>query len=406
MLPSGQARMATSNRNRGLELLIRKRGPGGESAFEIKVYRPDRAFLCMRPVRRSDLRIDENTIEEADGTVHVLHLVDSGRHLRLTHLEYAVWSRMDGRHSIQDLATSLVIEHGRFDFDEIRRTLGRLRGAGLIEERRPGLLRLRRSDTGRPVRSLARRIAELDIRWDGVDRLFGRLHRVFWPLFSRPALPAAVLFGVVGLWQYGVARWGPEHDLLRLPGWAWALLFFGLLPVFMVVHELAHGLACKAHGRRVRAVGVTMIDHLLPGVYVDVTDMYMASRRARIEVALAGPLANLVVAAVLVLTERLFDLAAVGAVLQVGADANLALALYTLWPFWGVQEDGYDALCEALGQPRLRQRSVAWLRARLRGKASPQGITAGRALVYLGGVGITWLAVVVGVCWRAWASGG
>ncbi len=403
MLPSGQAKMATSNRKRGLELLIRKRGPGGESAFEIKVYRPDRAFLRMRPVRRADLRIDENTIEEADGTVHVLHLLDTGRHLRLSASEHAVWSRMDGRHSIQDLATTLVIEHGHFDFDEIRHTLGRLRGAGLIDERRPGLLRLRHTDTGVPVRSLARRIAELDVRWDKVDGLFSRLHRALWPLFSRPALPAAVLFGAVGVWQYAVGRWGPTQDLLHLPSWAWALLFFGLVPVFMVVHELAHGIACKARGRRVRAVGITMIDHLLPGVYVDVTDMYMASRGGRIVVALAGPLANLVVVAVMVLAADVVEQAAVDTVLWVGADANLALALYTLWPFWGVQEDGYDALCEALGQPRLRERSLAWLHARLRGEAPRQAITAGRALLYLGGVAITWLCVVAAACWWAWA---
>ncbi|RME22538.1 MAG: PqqD family protein, partial [Deltaproteobacteria bacterium] len=189
--------MANNPHQRGLELLIRTRGPDGQDSIEIKVYRPDRAFLRMRPVRRADLRIDENVIDEEGGRVHVLHLVDSGRHLQLSESEYAVWRRMDGRHSIQDLAAALVIEYGRFDFDEIRRTLGRLRGAGLIDERPPGVIRHRDVDTGRPVRSLARRIMELDLRREGVDGLFSALHRPLRPLFGWPLgiLGAVVTLG-------------------------------------------------------------------------------------------------------------------------------------------------------------------------------------------------------------------
>ncbi|RME21697.1 MAG: RIP metalloprotease, partial [Deltaproteobacteria bacterium] len=197
-------------------------------------------------------------------------------------------------------------------------------------------------------------------------------------------------------------RWGPGEVIL-LPTGVALLVFLGLLPLFVALHELGHGIACKACGRRVDAVGLTMIDHLVPGVYVDVTDIYMASRGQRIAVALAGPLVNLLVAGGLALVAAALPTTRASSLLWIAADANLALALYTLWPFWGIVEDGYDALGEALRQPRLRSLAWAWLRARLRRRAPPDSIAPWRAVMYLVGVGGTWLGV--GLAFVRWLWG-
>jgi hypothetical protein len=49
--------------------------------------------------------------------------------------------------------------------------------------------------------------------------------------------------------------------------------------------------------RRVREFGFTMLHGFIPTFYVDVTDIFMASRRARIVNALSGPLVHLFLAA-------------------------------------------------------------------------------------------------------------
>src|SRR5438445_10128420 len=66
--------------------------------------------------------------------------------------------------------------------------------------------------------------------------------------------------------------------------------------IAITVHEAGHALAIRHYGRRVRQLGVALY-YLFPCVYVDSTDMTLASRRERVLVSLVGPLAGIVVAA-------------------------------------------------------------------------------------------------------------
>lgn len=389
--------MSSSGSKRGLELLIRKRGAEGAGGFEIKVYRSDRAFLRLRPVQRAGLPMEIRRLDEVTGVVYVVHLPTLDRHVRLTRAELDVFSRMDGQHTVQDLAAQLVFAHGRFDFDEIRRTLGKLRGAGMVEVHRPQALRTRVLPGGDRVQSLARRLATYDRRWEEVDPLFARLYRWLRPLFSRWALPLEVLLALVGAGLYLALRWTgglPGHGL---PLWAWALLFLALTPAMMTLHELAHGVATKAHGRRVRAVGLTLLDGVVPSLYVDVTDMYMSTRRGRIVVALAGPLANAVLAAVFTLASLLAGEGILGGLLVVLADVNLALALFTAWPFHPLPEDGYEALSEGWRLTLLRERAWDWLRSRLGGAEPTLEIPSPTVQLWLAGTVLSGLLVVLAV---------
>ncbi|MCK6505553.1 hypothetical protein L6R53_19510 [Myxococcota bacterium] len=390
----------------GLELLIRKRGAEGAGAsFEIKVYAPDRAFLRMKPRRVEEAVAEVAVLDEATGRVFALRLREGDRVVRLSEHEYRIWERMDGRHSIQDLAAALVFEFGRFDFDEIRSTLGRLRGAGLVQtSSRSRLLRAQRVPGGPQVQSLARAVATFDRRWEeGVDRAFTRLHRALRPLWTRRALAGWVALALAGTAAWAVLRAGGGLDTAPLPTWAAALQFAGLLPLCMAVHELAHGMACKAHGRRVRAVGITVLDYVLPSFYVDVTDMSLSTRAGRVVVDLAGPLANLVLVGGATAAAALSADPWARAVWVGVADVNLALALFTAWPFHGLQEDGYHALSELLRVSLLRRRAGALLQAAL-GRA-PEGLDRprGPAALYLGGLVGTWAAV--GLLVGAWLAG-
>ena len=389
----------------GLELLIRKRGPqGAGAAFEIKVYTADRAFLRMKPRRLEDAVAEVAELDEATGKVFALRLREGDRVLRLNEHEYRIWQRMDGRHSIQDLAAALVFEFGRFDFDEIRHALGRLRGAGLIQSRQQsGLLRMQRVPGGPRVQSLARAIATFDKRWEAVDRPFARLHRALRPLLTRRALLLWAPLAAVGLVTWMVLRLDGRLSTAPLPTWGVVAVSLGLAPVAMALHEVAHGLACKAHGRRVRAVGITVLDYVMPSFYVDVTDMTLSTRGGRVMVDLAGPLANLVLAALATGAAVALPPWGARAALVVWADVNLALALFTAWPFHGLQEDGYAALSELLRVPLLRRRAGALLQATL-GRA-PAGLDRPRrpAIIYLIGLVLTWAAI--GLALGSWVAG-
>jgi hypothetical protein len=59
------------------------------------------------------------------------------------------------------------------------------------------------------------------------------------------------------------------------------LLFF----VSVALHQFVHGLACIHYRRRVREFGFTFLHGFVPTFYIDVTDIFMASRRARVVTA-------------------------------------------------------------------------------------------------------------------------
>src|SRR5260370_20022733 len=53
-------------------------------------------------------------------------------------------------------------------------------------------------------------------------------------------------------------------------------------------HQLVHGLALIHYGRRVREFGFTFLHGFVPTFYVDVTDIFMGSRKARVVTAVSG----------------------------------------------------------------------------------------------------------------------
>src|SRR5207249_9410814 len=99
-------------------------------------------------------------------------------------------------------------------------------------------------------------------------------------LFTPVALVVCVLLAVAGfaaaakLWRDAdVAAGFGANPLL-------AIITVKLLFILtLAAHQIVHGLALVHYGRRVREFGFTFLHGFLPTFYVDVTDIFMASRR-------------------------------------------------------------------------------------------------------------------------------
>src|SRR5256712_2192022 len=127
-------------------------------------------------------------------------------------------------------------------------------------------------------------------------------------LFTRAAVVLGLLLGFVGL-VAGVRLWPEADDIARGLG-ANPVKAILVVKVFFFVtvalHQIVHGLALVHYGRRVREFGFTFLHGFVPTFYVDVTDIFMVSRRARIVTALSGTLVHLVLGALwFVLAARL-----------------------------------------------------------------------------------------------------
>jgi putative peptide zinc metalloprotease protein len=175
------------------------------------------------------------------------------------------------------------------------------------------------------------------------------------------------------------------------------LLFFASV----ALHQFVHGLACIHYRRRVREFGFTFLHGFVPTFYIDVTDIFMATRRARVVTAVTGALVHLVLGAVAFIVAAK---APTGSFTQAFAAASgiiqwqaLVVALY---PFCFIEMDGYHVLVDVLGVPTLKSDAIAYVKGLLTG--------AGRVMrgreepLWIAYVGLSTLSVAAFIAFNVW----
>ena len=133
----------------------------------------------------------------------------------------------------------------------------------------------------------------------------------------------------------------------------------------VVNHQVIHALACVHYGRRVREFGFTILHGFIPTFYADVTDLFMASRRARIVNAVSGPLFHLVVGALCLWIATMLSPGLIQGFLVASAILQLQSFFISLYPFCFLEMDGYHVLVEWLGLPTLNHDAVRFVRESL-----------------------------------------
>ena len=361
-----------------LELLVRPKDD--EAAFEVREIGSASAFVQSRPQR-----IANDTFELAEGASRVAgqrHFIlknkTTDRYLMLTEREKFLWEQMDGRTSLQQIATAYVLRYGEFDFEIIPNLIRKLQRAQLLtltpsSRLRQALARNRRKPMVKAIESGFTVLERINISSRNVQRVFTALYRFGgFLLFTKAAvvmLAALALLGVgigVKLWQEGgdiVAGFGGHavRGILMVK-----LLFFATV----AAHQIVHGLALVHYGRRVREFGFTFLHGFVPTFYVDVTDIFMASRRARVVTAVAGASVHLVLGCLWFIVAYLSPL---GSFTQAFAAASGMIQwqafVIALYPFCFIEMDGYHVLVDVLGVPTLKQEAMAWAGALMRGRA-------------------------------------
>src|SRR5712664_16858 len=136
------------------------------------------------------------------------------------------------------------------------------------------------------------------------------------------------------------------------------LLFFASV----ALHQFVHGLALIHYRRRVREFGFTFLHGFVPTFYVDVTDIFMTSRRARVVTAVSGAVVHLVLGSVWFVVAQLSPL---GSFNQAFAAASGMIQwqafVIALYPFCFIEMDGYHVLADVLGMPTLKQEAMGWV---------------------------------------------
>lgn len=344
-----------------LELLIRAPGatPGSQGAFITKRYVANQVALTVRPKRIPEEAYELQAQSRKDSKVsYVVRHLESERYLFLNEEEYFLWQKMDGLHTLRDVATAYFLKFGSFDFSKIQRFLERARTDKLIVIAETDLMRRSLADTTLPTTwfgKLIARIRAIDWRLSKVDARVTKLYGRTRFMFTKPAYVIYVLLFIAGCVSLGqhYLRTGVtipwQEKLILMPV---VLLMLGLT---LVIHEVSHALACKHFRREVKAFGFTFLNRLVPILYADVTDIWMSNRKARMFVSFAGSASGLLLSSISSIIAWLLPFPTAASLLWFYAFLTLMISLGSLYPCLFLESDGYHLLSDGLRMPALRE---------------------------------------------------
>lgn len=293
----------------------------------------------------------------------VVQDLQAGKFHRLSPQSYAVFARMDGRKTVQELwelACKLFPESPPSQ-TELLQLLSQFHNADLITgDRRPNL-----AEIDRRAREETRKTAigyvknPLSVRLPLFDpepvlrsltpvarSLFSPLGAVIWCILILTAILAAFM----------------SWERLEVPGAdavlsASSIAYLAVSYIFIkLLHELGHGLAIKRWGGEVREVGIMMLI-FFPVPYVDASQAsYFSEKYQRILVSAAGILVELAIAAVAFIVWTVAEEGTVSAIAYnlflIGGISTLIFNGNPLLRF-----DGYFVFADLIEIPNLGQRS-------------------------------------------------
>ena len=267
------------------------------------------------------------------------------------------------------------------------------------------LERNKRNPAARAMTATLHVIERLNVSSRGWNDLFERIHSWGgWLIFT----PAAVI-GIAVLTGWGIRSlihlWADLGEITSALGHHAIVAIIAIQLVFFLtvaLHQLVHALACVHYGRRVKEVGFIIHHLVVPTFYADVTDLFMASRRARVVNALTGPTVHLVLGMLGLIWADSLGPGLLQACVAVSAVLQLKSFVICIYPFSFLEMDGYHVLEDAVGMPRLAQESLQFMRGTLWKR-----LVAGRGIrrqevVYLAYFALSLLSVVGVIGFDIW----
>ena len=295
------------------------------------------------------------------------------RYYRFQVREHFLMRLMDGRRTLADAHREFEqnFRPARLTLEEIEGFAQLLLSASLVQSEsvQSGeyLLGLRRRQARRRIVQRLTEFLYIQIPLFDPDRLLSRLFSVLSPAFTRAAVALGVGIILAAALFVGIHFDAFRERLPELQGffsWQQAVSLWCALVGIKAIHELAHGLTCKAFGGETHEMGL-MILCFTPCMYCNVSDAWMIpSKWRRIAVSMAGVYVELLIASLATyvwwhspsspwLNHVALSLMVVCGISTVIFNANPLLRF-----------DGYYALADWLEIPNLRERSDRFLRQR------------------------------------------
>lgn len=314
-----------------------------------------------RPKPVADVHVQENK-DGSGETVFILRHPKTNAYFRLSRAGWFLWKQMNGFTTQDTLTRTYMREFKSLRPDFVSSLVIRLTAAGFLE---PVILcgeleQERASDSffqGKRSQTFLQRLASWRWTWRNADPLFQSLYRNGGRWLCHPvSVGLMLLVGLLGLVGTGVF-YSSMAGSFQLH----SVLLLWLVPMMLLdtlLHEAAHGIATQHVGCRVNGVGVGWY-WFMPVAFVDTSDAWLASRRSRLWISVAGPLVNLGLGGISA-GAAIFASGSIQALLWQFSLSNFLSVLLNLNPL--MKLDGYLILTDVLDRPNLRSQSFVWMR--------------------------------------------
>ncbi len=338
-----------------------------ESIFAQQVRSRD--LTSFRPRRMHGYALKKLTDSRGE-TYWILKNLRTDAYLRLTEEQVFLWEQMDGTATVQDIAVAYMLEYGKLAINSLLALLDQLQGKGFIEplvniygavdrsvaERRSNVL----------WRRLARGFVNTELSISGIDHLITHSYdmggRLLFTAVARWIMFAVIVVG--GATFVGMLLGLIDRRLTVFAGGGTGAVI-GIVTLYvlqfatLLIHEWSHAVTTKHYGRDVRRGGFLFYMGM-PAAFVDTTDIWMEPRRPRIAVSWAGPHSGFFLGGLASLLALTGPGPFLASLLSQFALLTYITSFTNLNPL--LKLDGYYILMDWLEIPRLRERSMAFVR--------------------------------------------
>lgn len=314
-----------------------------------------------RPLQNSHVTIHQRTGVDGE-EITILKNPDNGSYFKLSKEGLYIWDLLDGNHTMQDITLDLAENHHIFAPNLVAALISKLTQSNFIVNL-PFSTEIKKTDTQPTwVKAVTtcRKYLEIRKAFGDVDKWITHLYEKYiWYFFTKPAQFVIAAIILLGLVAFAVNT--PNVLLFFSFKHTSLFLLLALIPLSMLgafLHEMGHAFTVKAFGREVHYIGVGWY-WIMPIAFTDTSDMWLATRKSRMLVNLAGVYMDVLVAGIYASLSFVIENPYIQAMFWLFALYTYIGAFRMLSP---LQEmDGYYVLMDWVEKNRLRQASVVWL---------------------------------------------
>ncbi len=361
-LITNDLRNATARAQTDVDMLVLSR----EYLFELIESENNIASMFMRlmldrsrPVKNPI--VTEHPRTTADGQeLTILKNSANGAYFKLSQEGKFIWESLDGQHTLQDLTLSLAEKFKLFAPDMVVALISKLSKSGFINNLNIQNHAANKKSWLEKTISIVKFLFEKRFAFGDADQFITHTYKKYIRyLFTRSMQIIFAITTIIGLIAFSIET--PNVLLFFSFKHASLFLLLGLIPLSLIavlLHELGHAYAVKAFNREVHYIGVGWRG-LKPMAFTDTSDMWLATRKPRVLVNLAGVYVDVLIAGICALILTFISNPYAQAMLWLFALYTYIGAIRMLSPLQ--ETDGYYVLMDWVEKTHLREAAVIWL---------------------------------------------